>query len=255
MENLLTIEVDDTFIYNLYKASNTIWYFDTLIESGFAGYNSVKFKNKNDVFVWLENIKIEDEYYKGVLAETGEPKIIPRDDVVDWMLIDNQRLLGGYTIRHYCNNLSEDERINFEITCGFRIDHGNDFFKADRSTAEGAIITLENFYNEKNIDGILSCKDFYREAENVMLDHNLEWNSKNHSKIARVLKVSLLEDLESNGFPNFDAIERTFKLMERREGQELIEEKIIYADGFITVNKFWVGSTKTEGWKVLNLID
>ncbi|AZA84536.1 DUF2314 domain-containing protein [Chryseobacterium indologenes] len=255
MDNHITIEVDDKFIYNLYKASSTLWYFDQLIAGGFTGYNSIKFKDKNDVFVWLENIEIEGKYYKGVLAETGQPEIVLRKESVDWLLIDNQRLIGGYTIRHYYNMLSEDERVNFEIYCGYRIDHGNDFFRPDRSTPEGAIITLENFYNENNMEGILSCKDFYLEAENVMQEHNMDWDSEIHSKVVSVLRVSLLEDLENKGFPNFETIERVFNLIERRKDQELIEETLYYPDGFITVNKFWVGLTKDNGWKVLNLVE
>ncbi|WP_286856715.1 MULTISPECIES: DUF2314 domain-containing protein [Sphingobacterium] len=255
MENHITIQVDDKFIYNLYKADSTLWHFDNLIESGFTGYNSIKFKNKNDVFVWLENIRIEEVYYVGTLVETGQTETILRSEAVDWMLIDNQRMIGGYTIRHYYNMLSDDERINFEIHCGYRIDNGNDFFRSDRSTPEGAIITLENFYSENNMEGILSCKDFHLEAENVMQEHNMQWDSKIHSKVASVLRVSLLEELEINGFPNFETIERVFNLLERRKDQELIEETLYYPDGFISVNKFWVGLTKADGWKVLNLVE
>lgn len=255
MDNYVTIQVNEEFTYKLYKASNTIWYFDNLIENEFVGYNSVKFKNKDDVFVWLESVKIDGENYKGILVETGQLEIIPRSDAIDWMIIDNQRMIGGYTIRHYFDMLSDDEKVNFEIECGYRIDHGNDFFKADCSTAEGAIVALENFYSEKNIDGVLSCKDFDLEAENILLESKLEPNVDTHNKIKSILKISLLEELEMNGFPNFENIERVFTVLNRHKDQKLIEERIIYPDGFMIINKFWVGLTKNEGWKVLNLVD
>ncbi|AZA82433.1 hypothetical protein C1637_08450 [Chryseobacterium lactis] len=255
MDNHITIEVNDKFLYNLYKAKSTIGHFDNLINSGFDGYRSIKFKNKNDVFVWLENVKIDGEHYTGTLAETDQPGTIARIDAVDWMIIDNQRMIGGYTIRQYYDTLTKDEQLNFEIDCGYRIDEGNDFFNADRSTPEGVIITLENFYNDKNLEGILSCKDFHWEAENMMLEYKMLSNPKTLLQLEKVLKVSLLEELERTGFPDFRSVERVFRLLEKRENQELIEEKLLYPDGFVTINKFWVGLTKNDGWKVLNLSD
>ncbi|AZB25149.1 MULTISPECIES: DUF2314 domain-containing protein [Bacteroidota] len=254
-DNHITIDVNDEYLYNLYKAKSTIWYFDHVIDNGFEGYNSIKFKNENEVFVWLENVETDGKYYKGTLVENGQPHIISRNDAADWMIIDNERMIGAYTIRHYYDTLTRDEQLSFENYCGCCIDHGNDFFKADRSTPEGALMTLENFYNDRNWDGILSCKDFYWEAENVMLEHAMIFDPKTRLQLANVLKVSLQEDLGNKAFPNFEAIERVFNLLERRGEQELIEEKLIYADGFVTVNKFWVGLTENDGWKVLNLVD
>lgn len=255
MKNTFEFEINDHYLYLLYKAKNTIWYFNELIGDGYCGYSAIKFKNKDQIFVWLENVRVENGRYHGVLPENNEVHSILIAEAIDWMLIVDQRLIGGYTIRYYNETLSEDKKVDFEIHCGFRIDLGNDLFKADRSTAEGAIIALENFYSEKNIEGVLSCKDFNMEAENVLLESNLEFSKDIHSKIKTVLKISLLEDLERNGFPNFENIERVFTLLDSRAGQQFIEERIIFEDGSTVSNKFWVGFIKDDGWKVLNLVD
>ncbi|UIR57833.1 DUF2314 domain-containing protein [Sphingobacterium sp. SRCM116780] len=255
MNNQIIIEVNQDYIYAVYKAKNTIWYFNELIKNGFSGYNSIKYSNNNQVFVWLENVRIEGEYYVGVLAENGDPERVPLADAIDWLVIEDARLIGGYTIRYYRRTLDEDERINFDGYYGVRIDEGNDFFRPDRSSAEGAIITIENFYNNKDLNGILSCKDFRKEAENILIENNIEINEETRSKIEAVLKISFVEDLELNGFPNFDEIDRVFTLKDQKKDQHLIEEKVIYRDGSITINNLWVGFLKDDGWKVLNRVD
>jgi hypothetical protein len=65
------------------------------------------------------------------------------------MIVDNRRLIGGYTIRHYRDTLDNEERLNFDIDFGVKIDDGNDHFKPDFSTPEGAIIKIEDYYSEK----------------------------------------------------------------------------------------------------------
>jgi uncharacterized protein YegJ (DUF2314 family) len=255
MNNTFRLEENKEYLYLLYKAKNTIWHFNKLIKEGYVGYTSIKFKNKDEIFVWLEDVRIEDGYYSGVLAENGNPENVPFSEAVDWLIIENQRMLGGYTIRQYRNMLGEEDKLNFEIDCGFRIDEGNDFFRPDLSTAEGAIIAIEQFYNNKDLDGIFSCKDFRKEAENIMIDHSVVVNEKNLTMITAALKTSFVDDLEISGFPNFEGIERVFTLKDQREDQQLIEEKVIYRDGAITTNELWVWNSGPSGWKVLNLVE
>lgn len=255
MNKSFQLEVNQKYLYLLYKAKNTIWYFNEQIKNGYSGYSAIKFQNEDEIFVWLENIRIEGDYYCGVLAENNEPKKVPLIKAIDWMIIEEQRMLGGYSIRHYRNTLGEDEKLNFEIDCEFRIDEGNDFFRADRSTPEGAILTIEQFYNTEDLNGVFSCKDFRKEAENILIDHSIEINEKNQAMIMSALKISLIEHLELNGFPKFEAIERVFTMQYQREDQQLIEEKIIYCDGSIAINNLWVWYSGKDGWKVLNLLE
>lgn len=256
MNKSFQLEVNQEYLYLLYKAKNTIWYFNELAKSSYSGYYSaIKFQNEDGIFVWLENIRIEDSYYCGVLSESNEPKTVPLNTAIDWMIIEEQRMLGGYSIRHYWNTLGEEEKLNFEIECGFRIDEGNDFFRPDRSTPEGAILSIEQFYSLKDLDGIISCKDFRKEAENIMIEHSVEINEKTHEMITSALKVSFFEELELNGFPKFEGLDRVFTMQYQREDQQLIEEKVIYSDGTVTINRLWVWYSGKDGWKVLNLVE
>lgn len=247
------IEETKEYTYYLYKAKCTLWYFNNLINEGYDNYSCVKFKNSDNVYVWLENIKIEGEYYSGNLTENNQTFKVKIESVIDWMIIDNGRLLGGYTIRHYRNSLDDEAKLNFDIDFGVKIDFGNDFFKPDFSTPEGAIIMLENYYSDKNLDGILTCKNFIMEAYNLLKEKEILITEDLQSEVAEVLKLSLIENLQTNGFPDFKNIERVFMCIEKEENQQLIEEKIIHPNCVFSVNKFWVGYYKNE-WKVLNSI-
>ncbi|MBB6372766.1 DUF2314 domain-containing protein [Chryseobacterium shigense] len=255
MNNSAKIEEDNIYQYNLYKAKNTLWYFNDLIITEVSGYNSVKFKNNEDVYVWLENVKIEGNYYLGNLAENGISQKIMIDNVIDWMIIEDGRLIGGYTIRHYRNTLDDEAKLNFDIDFGVKIDDGNDFFKPDSSTPEGVIIKIENFYSDENLQGVISCKDFEMEAKNLLEERGAIITEEIKNKIKEALKSSLVETLQSNEFPNFENIERCFTLLEEKQDQRLIEEKVIYQNGNFTFNKLWVWRSNEGEWKVLNLVE
>lgn len=255
MNNSAKIEENSIYNYNLYKAQNTLWHFNNLITNHFQGYTSIKFMDSNKVYVWLENIKIEGNYYMGELAENGNAQKVPINDVIDWMAIEDGRLIGGYTIRHYRNTLNDEAKMNFDIDFGVMIDEGNDFFKPDLTTPEGAIIKIENFYTEENLEGVFSCKDFEMEAENMLKDSDLEVTESTKKDLAEVLKIALIEDIKSNGFPHFNNIERNFSLITQQDNQKLIEETIIFKRGATKHNKFWIGQSKSGDWKVLNLVE
>jgi uncharacterized protein YegJ (DUF2314 family) len=255
MKNSGKIKETKEYTYHLYKAKNTLWYFNHLINNEFSGYKSVKFKNSENVYVWLENVKIEENYYLGNLAENGNSQKILINDVIDWMIIENGRLIGGYTIRHYRDTLDDEAKLNFDIDFGVKIDAGNDFFKPDLTTPEGAIIKIENYYSDNDLKGVISCKDFEMEAENLLEERGAIITEETKSKISEVLKSSLVETFQSNEFPNFENIERCFALVEEKQNQRLIEEKVIYQNGNFTFNKLWVWRSKNGDWKVLNLFE
>lgn len=254
MNNRAKIEENSIYNYNLYKAQNTLWYFNILINNCYND-TAIKFMDSNNVYVWMENVKIEGDYYTGELAENGNAQKVPINDVIDWMIIEKGRLIGGYTIRHYRNTLHDEAKMNFDIDFGVKIDAGNDFFKPDLTTPEGAIIRIENFYTEENLEGVISCKDFEMEAENMLKDSDLEITESTKNELAEVLKLALIEDIKSNGFPHFNNIERNFSLIKEKENQKLIEETIIFENGTTKRNKFWIGQLKNGDWKVLNLVE
>ncbi|MFZ4929790.1 DUF2314 domain-containing protein [Chryseobacterium sp. Mn2064] len=254
MNNSAKIEENKLYEYNLYKAENTLWYFNNLIKSSCKDYTAVKFMDSN-VYVWLENVKIEGDYYIGELAENGNTQKVPINDAIDWVIIENGRLIGGYTIRHYRNTLDDEAKMNFDIDFGVKIDDGNDFFKPDLTTPEGAIIKIENYYTEQNLEGVISCKDFEKEAENLLGERGAIITEEIKNKIAEALKSSLIETYQSNEFPYFENIKRCFTLLEEKEDQRLIEEKVILQNGNFTFNNLWVWQSKEGDWKVLNLVE
>lgn len=251
-----TTKIEETkdYLYCLYKAKNTIWYFNEIINNGTSNYTAVKFKNEKNVFVWLENIIIiKDSYYLGFLSENSISHKILIDDAIDWMIVVNGRLIGGYTIRYYRSSLTEEETINFDIDFGVTIDDGNDYFHPSSSTAEGAIIKIENFYSDGNLEGILSCKNFLMEAENLLNERGTLKTEEILTQVEEVLKISFIENLQSNGFPIFSNMERVFTLKEVKGNLRLLEEKVIDNNGTITFNNLWVGFSNDKEWKVLNL--
>lgn len=254
MNNNAQIEEDNEYLYQLYKAEKTLWYFNILIENKFSGYTAVKYKNEHGTYVWLENVIVEKEFYSGQLSENQNSEKVLIKNVIDWMIIEDGRLIGGYTIRHYRNTLDDEDKMNFDIDFGVRIDSGNDFFKPDLSTSEGAIIMLEKFYTDENIKGIMACKDFKMEAESMLKNSEMEITEATKTEMAEVLRLTLIEDLQSHGFPHFINIERNFTLLKEKSNQRLIKEKIIFEDGTITINNFWIGFSEGE-WKVLNLVE
>lgn len=255
MNNNAEIKEDEAYKYYLYKANKTSWYFNDLIKNNFSGYNAVKFRNNQNVYVWLENVTIKGDFYTGRLAKNGTTHNVLIEDCIDWMIVDNRRLIGGYTIRHYRDTLDNDQKLNFDIDFGIKIDDGNDFFKPDLSTPEGAIIKIEDYYSEKNLDGVLSCKDFLREAENILTERKIPIPEELKSEIAEILELTFYKDLKESGFPCFKNIERCFTVKEKKKDLLLIEEKVIHQDGNFTLNNLWVWRSKEGEWKVLNLIE
>jgi uncharacterized protein YegJ (DUF2314 family) len=255
MNNSTKIEETKEYLYCLYKAKNTLWYFNELINNKTSNYTAVKFKNKDNFFVWLENVIIEDSYYSGVLSENNSPQKVLISDAIDWMVIESGRLIGGYTIRHYRDTLDDEAKLNFDIDFGVKIDEGNDFFKPDSSTPEGAIITIENFYTDENLEGVLSCKNFFMEAENLLKEREALITEDILNEIEESLRLNFIEDLKVNGFPSFRNIGRSFTLKQKKEDLQLIEEKVIYSNGNITFNVLWIGFSDSGEWKVLDIVD
>ncbi|QDZ62235.1 hypothetical protein EVD20_04480 [Elizabethkingia bruuniana] len=171
------------------------------------------------------------------------------------MIIENGRLIGGYTIRYYRDTLDDESKMNFDIDFGVKIDDGNDFFKPDLTTPEGAITKIENYYSNNDLKGVISCKDFEMEAENLLEERGVIITAEIKNKISETLKLSLIETFQLNEFPSFENIERCFTLIEEKEDQRLIEEKVIYQNGNFTFNKLWVWRSKDGDWKVLNLFE
>ncbi|WP_231459749.1 YegJ family protein [Pedobacter sp. Leaf132] len=171
---------DERMNWAIEKAKLTLWYFEESLANPQAhhAYFSVKvhiIDGENGEHIWLTEPHFDAE---GNLYGTvgNEPvnvntvklnqKIgIDRNLISDWMTIENGKLIGGYTIRAIRDGVPENERAAFDNSIGLYIDEGVDYFKANLDTPEGAILALENAYNDKNLDAAIACEIFMKKPK------------------------------------------------------------------------------------------
>ena len=81
--------------------------------------------------MWLNEIVVTSDGYRGVLGNdpyelkgvrAGETLTVPRERVSDWIVVDDGKLVGGYTMRVLRSRLPEDERAAFDEQNGIRIE-------------------------------------------------------------------------------------------------------------------------------------
>ena len=80
--------------------------------------------------IWLENIEKIDGKYYGVLAndpfyiksmKIGDKVEFNIDKISDWKYVVNGYLVGGKSIIYFYNQMSEEEKKDFEKEAGFKI--------------------------------------------------------------------------------------------------------------------------------------
>ena len=78
-------------------------------------------------FLWLQRVARAGEDFSGELFEVpdtlpavlvGERRVIEIADVVDWMIRESGRLIGGYSLRFHRERLPEEERDEFDRFIG-----------------------------------------------------------------------------------------------------------------------------------------
>ena len=174
--------------------------------------------------------------------------------VSDWMIIENGRLIGGYTIRVVRDRLSGQELQNFDKGLGgIHVDHGEDYFMADDSTPEGAIVKIEQAYKEKNLEKVISCKSFRAEAIK-MLEKLGKTNLDGEiiDKTTELLELSFIQSIRENGMPTFTHVKQSFPAREKvSENHMIITEVCYYNDGGTSIQR--LNTYKSEdGWKVMD---
>jgi len=71
--------------------------------------------------IWVDNITYTDESFRGNMGDDipslklsfGEEIVIPTEDIVDWMIVEDGKLIGGYTIRLSYERMSPEEKERF----------------------------------------------------------------------------------------------------------------------------------------------
>lgn len=263
---------DEGMNWAMDKAKLTLHYFEECLKQPKPNqvYFSIKVKIVDGEMIehiWLTEPNFDDDgNLFGVIGNKPidvqnvrlHQKIgIENNLVSDWMIIENGRLIGGYTIRAMRDKLSGAELTNFDKGLGGMIvDHGEDYFLPDDSTPEGAIVKIEQAFNENNIEKAIACKDFNKEAE-LMLAKMGKDGLENEmiEKTAELLKLSFIKSLQDNGIPKFNNIKQAFPKREKINDKHIIVTEICYyADGGHSIQR--LNTYKSDdGWKVLNPAD
>ncbi len=262
---------DERMNWAIEKAKLTLHYFEKCLQSPKPDqqYFSIKVKIKDDdkiEHIWLTdpNFDIEGNLF-GIVG--NEPlnltnvKIdqeigIDRKFISDWMIIENGRLIGGYTIRAIREVYRGKALKNLDKSLGMYIDEGEDYFIPNFETPEGAILSIEEAYNDGDLDKVIECKDFIEEAKLMLKKIGKFVDEEEVIKAsAEALRLSFIKGVQENGLPNFKKIKRAFPKREKvSDNHYIITEVCIYPDGQKSIQR--LNTYKTEkGWKVLNLED
>ncbi len=179
---------------------------------------------------------------------------ITLDYVSDWMIIENGRLIGGYTIRAIRDGLTGGALENFDKSLGgMFIDEGEDYFMPNFETPEGAILALEEAYDNDDLEEAIACKDFYKEAEFMLKKTvKIDLDESLVTKTADVLKLSFIENMKEHGMPKFTGIKRAFRRQKVSDEHYIITEICYYPDGGKSSEKLNTYKVNNQ-WKVLGL--
>jgi len=120
-------------------------------------------------------------------------------------------------------------------------------------TAIEAIIELENAYTDNKLDAVINLKDFILEAELIIKNNSIPFTKEIVIETAELLKLSLINNLQKNGFPSFKDVEREFsELKEVDENIYCITEKLFYTNGEKYINNVFL-SNKNDSWKIITV--
>lgn len=262
---------DERMNWAIEKARLTLWHFEESLKSPqeHQSYFSVKVRIMDGEIgehIWLTEPHFDEE--GNLFGTVGNDPVdvktvkldqkigVDRDFISDWMIIEGGRLVGGYTLRAIRDGIPDKDKADFDQSIGMYIDEGIDYFKMDNTTPEGAILSLENAYDERDIDKAVSCKDFYTEAK-LMLQKmpNLDGDDDMIKQTAEVLELSFVKHTTEAEWPSFSTLKRAFPLREKiTDDYWVITEICWYPDGGKSVQKLGTSKTAT-GWKVVGLVD
>jgi uncharacterized protein YegJ (DUF2314 family) len=71
--------------------------------------------------IWVDNVIYTEGSFRGKMGDDipalklsfGEELVIPTEDIVDWMIVEDGKLIGGYTIRLAYERMSPEEKERF----------------------------------------------------------------------------------------------------------------------------------------------
>ena len=80
--------------------------------------------------IWVDEVTYENDIFRGNVGddipglklEMGETITVNKEDIVDWMIVEEGKLIGGYTIRLAVQRMSAEERQRFLETLDYSIE-------------------------------------------------------------------------------------------------------------------------------------
>lgn len=137
-DDVIEFKQDDNAMNNaIEEAKKTFSQFEELFKKPKDGQESFAIKVRFDTpdgggeHIWIGDLKTDGKVYTGVVnneaqstpdVKLGDTIQIDMNRMSDWMYLDKGVLKGGYTIRVMKNNLSDEEKKNFDKEVGFIIE-------------------------------------------------------------------------------------------------------------------------------------
>lgn len=119
------------------KAKKTIGEFERALKSNNPSYSDFAIKKRYKTsdgggeHMWIAGITFINGGYKGFIhndaeatteVKYGDTVFVQRDEITDWMYLDNNVLKGGYTIREIRNQMTKEDRTRMDQELGFKIE-------------------------------------------------------------------------------------------------------------------------------------
>lgn len=260
-------KADQQMNWAMEKARLTLPYFKrSLLDPQPEQYGfslKVRLEDANGVeHIWMNDLSIdEDGIFYGIIDSdpvtvksvvAGTKIGIDLANISDWLIVEDGRLIGGYTIRVYRESLGQQEKLHFDQGFGIVIDYGVDHFPHDFSTPEGAILCLEDAYTNGDVEAACACKDFPTEARMLLsrVPGMEEADEDMVTQTAELLKLSFEAHLKANDLVSFEGVQRAFPEREFIDKDTVVITEICYhPDGRSTVDRLVV-TRFGEEWRV-----
>ncbi|RAJ80273.1 uncharacterized protein DUF2314 [Chitinophaga dinghuensis] len=255
----------------LYKALHTIGYFKCSLKQPRLQQHSFAVRvrltdQQRTIEPWITYPFFENGTINGIIStkclskkyKPGTEITLPESCIIDWMMVEDGFLLGGYSIRIGMKNIERYYRKNILDQLPYEIDNGHDHFEHNLTTPEGALLLLGDAIDSRDQDRIRACKDFYREALYLL-------GTSTSPKIPRPITDEMVQLLERrledmfmavNTMPNTSAFHQAkrsflYKRPQRMNVWEITEIRTYYNPKFKTLHIINVQETP-DGWKVLS---
>ena len=81
--------------------------------------------------MWIDEIEVTPEGYRGKLGnhpvhiqsiDAGSDVLVTRNEVSDWLAIDDGKLVGGFTLRVQRAHMTPEQRADFDASANFSIE-------------------------------------------------------------------------------------------------------------------------------------